>query len=86
MNQALKERFYSNGTPRHIQYVASVGGMTEEESAVLKLLHEKRDDEFIMDALSMDKKRLAQVEKMVGMKTAYAILHAIDFCIKFEPL
>lgn len=86
MNQALKERFYSNGTQRHIKYVASVGGMTEEETEVLKLLHEKRDDEFIMDELSMDKKRLAQVEKMVGMKTAYALLHAVDFCIKFEPL
>ena len=86
MNQALKERFYSNGTQRHIKYVASVGGMTEEETEVLKLLHEKRDDEFIMDSLSMDKKRLAQVEKMVGMKTAYALLHAVDFCIKFEPL
>ena len=86
MNQALKERFYSNGTQRHIKYVSSVGGMTEEETEVLKLLHEKRDDEFMMDALSMDKKRLAQVEKMVGMKTAYALLHAVDFCIKFEPL
>ena len=86
MNQTLKDRFYSNGTQRHIKYVASVGGMTEEETEVLKLLHEKRDDEFIMDALSMDKKRLAQVEKMVGMKTAYALLHAVDFCIKFEPL
>ena len=86
MNQALKERFYSNGTQRHIKYVASVGGMTEEETEVLKLLHEKRDDEYIMDALSMDKKRLAQVEKMVGMTTAYALLHAVDVCIKFEPL
>ena len=86
MNQAIKERFYSNGTVRHIKYVASVGGMTEEEARVLQLLHEKRDDEFILDALAIDKKRLAQVEKMVGMKTACAILHAIDFCIKFEPL
>lgn len=85
MNQAFKERFYSNGTKRHIKYVASIGGMTEEESKVLELLHEKRDDNYIMDALSIDKKRLSQIEKMVSQKTAYAILHAIDFCIKFEP-
>lgn len=85
MNQIMKDRFYSNGTERHLKYVSAVSGMSEDEKAILTMLHEKRDDDYILDMLGMDKKRLAQVEKAVGMKTAYAILHALDFCIKFEP-
>lgn len=86
MNQTLKDRFYSIGTKRHIKYVAAAGGMTAEEAAVLQLLNEKRDDQYIMDALSIDKNRLQSLEKNVGTKTACAILHAIDFCIQFEPI
>lgn len=59
--------------------------MTDEEADLLKLLNEKRDDHYIMDALSIDKNRLQALEKSVGIKTAYAILHAIDFCIQYEP-
>lgn len=86
MNQTLKDRFYSNGNSRHVKYVAKMGGMTDEEADLLKLLNEKRDDRFIMDALSIDKNRLQALEKNVSTKTAYAILHAIDFCIQFEPI
>ena len=86
MNQTLKDRFYSIGTKRHIKYVAAAGGMTEEEAAVLSLLNEKRDDQYIMDSLSIDKNRLQALEKNVGTKTACAILHAIDFCIQFDPI
>ena len=86
MNQTLKDRFYSIGTKRHIKYVAAAGGMTEEETAVLSLLHEKRDAQYIMDELAIDKNRLQALEKNVGAKTACAILHAIDFCIQFEPI
>lgn len=59
--------------------------MADEEADLLKLLNEKRDDHYIMDALSIDKNRLQALEKSVGIKTAYAILHAIDFCIQYEP-
>ena len=86
MNQTLKDRFYSIGTKRHIKYVAAASGMTEEEAAVLQLLNEKRDDHYIMDSLAIDKNRLQALEKSVGIKTAYAILHAIDFCIQFDPI
>lgn len=85
MNQTLKDRFYSNGNSQHVKYVAKKGGMTDEEADLLKLLNEKRDDHYIMDALSIDKNRLQALEKSVGIKTAYAILHAIDFCIQYEP-
>lgn len=85
MNQTLKDRFYSNGNSRHVRYVAKMGGMTNEEADLLKLLNEKRDDHHIMDSLAIDKNRLQALEKSVGIKTAYAILHAIDFCIQYEP-
>lgn len=85
MNQTLKDRFYSNGNARHVKYVAKKGGMTDEEADLLKLLNEKRDDHYIMDSLAIDKNRLQALEKSVGIKTAYAILHAIDFCIQYEP-
>lgn len=85
MNQTLKDRFYSNGNSRHVKYVAKKGGMTDEEADLLRLLNEKRDDHYIMDSLSIDKNRLQALEKSVGIKTAYAILHAIDFCIHYEP-
>ena len=86
MNQTLKDRFYSIGTKRHIKYVVAAGGITEEEAAVLSLLNEKRDDQYIIDSLSIDKNRLQALEKNVGTKTACAILHAIDFCIQFDPI
>lgn len=85
MNQTLKDRFYSNGNIRHVKYVAKTGGMTEEEAELLKLLNEKRDDHYIMDALCIDKNKLQALEKNVSIKTAYAILHAIEFCIRYEP-
>ena len=68
------------------QICSSCGRLTAEEAAVLQLLNEKRDDHYIMDALAIDKNRLQALEKNVGTKTACAILHAIDFCIQFDPI
>ena len=31
MNQALRERFYSQGNKKHIDYIVSVSGMTGQE-------------------------------------------------------
>ena len=38
MNQALRERFYSQGNKKHIDYVVRVSGMNEQEAEIFDFL------------------------------------------------
>lgn len=86
MNQALRERFYSQGNKKHIDYVVRVSGMTAQEADIFRLMHNGADDLMVESTMCIDRKRRSQLEKMVGQRVAFAVLHALDFCVANEPV
>lgn len=86
MNQALRERFYSQGNKKHIDYVVRVSGMNEQESELFRLMHNGADDLIVESTMCIDRKRRSQLEKMVAQRVAFAVLHALDYCIANEPV
>lgn len=86
MNQALRERFYSQGNKNHIEYVVRVSGMSEQEAEIFRLMHNGADDPMVESTMCIDRKRRSQLEKMVAQRVAFAVLHALDFCIANEPV
>ena len=86
MNQALRERFYSQGNKKHIDYLIRVSGMNDQEEELFRLMHNRADDLMVESTMRIDRKRRSQLEKMVAQRVSFAILHALDFCIANEPV
>ena len=86
MNQAIRERFYSQGNKHHVEYIAQVSGMSEQEAELFRLLHNGADDLLVESTMSIDRKRRTQLEKMVAQRVSFAVLHALDFCLVNEPV
>lgn len=86
MNQALRERFYSQGNKKHIDYIVRVSGMNDQEAEIFRLMHNGADDLMVESVMCIDRKRRSQLEKMVAQRVSFAVLHALDFCIANEPV
>ena len=86
MNQALGERFYSQGNKKHIDYIARISGMNDQEAEIFRLMHNGADDLMVESTMCIDRKRRARLEKMVAQRVAFAVLHALDYCIANEPV
>ncbi len=86
MNQALRERFYSQGNKKHIDYIVRVSGMNDQEAEIFRLMHNGADDLMVESAMCIDRKRRSQLEKMVAQRVSFAVLHALDYCIANEPV
>lgn len=39
MNQAIRDRFYSQGNKKHVEYVIRTSGMNEQEAELFRMLH-----------------------------------------------
>ena len=85
MNQAIRERFYRQGNSHHVDYVIRVSGMSEQEAELFRMLHAGADDLLVESTLCIDRKRRTQLENMVAQRVAFAVLHALDFCLINEP-
>ena len=86
MNQALRERFYRQGNKKHIDYVVRVSGMSEQEAEIFRMMHNGADYLMVESTMCIDRKRRSQLGKMVAQRVAFAVLHALDFCIANEPV
>ena len=86
MNQALRERFYGQGNKHHVEYIIRMSGITEQEAEIFRMLHNGADDLMVESTMCIDRKRRSQLEKMVEQRVAFAVLHALDFCIANEPV
>lgn len=86
MNQAIRERFYSQGNKHHVEYIVQVSGMSEQEAELFRMLHNGADDLLVESTMSIDRKRRTQLEKMVAQRVSFAVLHALDFCLVNEPV
>ena len=79
MNQVLKRTVYQRGTKRQAEFMAAMGGMNQEETNMLLLLHEGRDDTFIQDALGISRSAAELIEESVRAKLLLAVFECINF-------
>lgn len=79
MNQVLKRRVYQRGTTKQALFMSELGGMTEEETKMLLLLHEGRDDQYIQDALGISRNAFDLIEESTRAKLLIAVFECINF-------
>ena len=78
MNQVLKNSVYRKGTQRHINFMADLGGMNQEERDVFQLLHEGYSDLDIQTEKCMSKSAYESVEEQVRSKLLLAVFDCIN--------
>lgn len=77
MNQVLKDTIYGKGTQRQVDFMASLGGMNEEEKALFQMIHEGKSEVVIQDMLSLSRKSYERVEESVRAKLLIAVFECI---------
>ena len=60
MNQAIRDRFYSQGNKKHVEYVIRTSGMNEQEAELFRMLHNGAYDLLVESTLCI----VAEVEKL----------------------
>ena len=78
MNQILKDIVYGKGTQRQVNFMAELGGMTEEERSVFQMIHEGQTDLFIQEELCLDRKTYKRIEEAVRAKLLIAVFECIN--------
>ena len=78
MNQILKDRVYQYGTQKHVDFLAELGGMNDEETKVFNLIHQGKSDLFIQEELSIGRKCFARIEESIRAKLMLAIFECIN--------
>lgn len=86
MNQYLKDIVYGKGTQKQIDFLAKIGGMNEEETKILNLIHQQETDLDIQFEMGMDKKTYARVEESVRAKLLLAIFECINCHMEHKKL
>lgn len=86
MNQYLKDIVYGKGTQKQIFFLAKIGGMNEEETKILNLIHNQETDLDIQLEMGMDKKTYARVEESVRAKLLLAIFECINCHMEHKEL
>lgn len=78
MNQVLKDAVYGKGTRRQVEFMAKLGGMNDEEKAILMLFHEGKTDTYIQLELGLSRKAYERIEEAVRAKLTIAIFTCIN--------
>lgn len=78
MNQNLKNVVYGKGSQKHIDFMAEIGGMNDDEKAVFQMLHERKIDEVIQAELGLSKSAYIQIEESVRSKLLVAVFECIN--------
>lgn len=78
MNQVLKDTIYGKGTQRQVDFMASIGGMNEEEKNLFQLIHEGKSDIFIQESMGLSRKSYDRVEESVRAKLLLAVFECIN--------
>lgn len=79
MNQYLKDTVYGKGTAAQVKFMAELGGMNEEETQVLHLIHSGKTDLYIQEEMSLSRKAYERVEESVRAKLLIAVFHCINY-------
>lgn len=78
MNQVLKDNVYRLGNNHHVDHLAKLGGMDEEEHRVFMLLHKGLSDINIQADLNLSRKSYERIEKTVRIKLSLALFELIN--------
>lgn len=78
MNQVLKDRVYHYGTQKQIDFIATIGGMTEEETKVFKMIHDGKSDLYIQEEIGVSRKTYNRIEESIRAKLMLAIFDCIN--------
>lgn len=78
MNQTLKITVYGKGTLDQLNFLSDLGGMTEEEKEMLKLLHYNKSDISIMNEMNISQKTFNRIEESMRAKLTIAIFTCIN--------
>lgn len=84
MNQVIKRVIYTKGTPEQVDYIAKIGGMSDDEREVLRCWHDAKTDLFMQEEIGCDKKALSDIEICTRMKVAIAVFRCIDRCMEMD--
>lgn len=79
MNQAIKRSVYQRGNQAQVEFVARLGGMTEEEQRLFKMLHDGLTDLEIQEELALSQKAYNYVEQSVRAKLLLAVFDCINY-------
>lgn len=78
MNQILRDNVYNRGTQRHVDFLAELGGMNEEEKQVFQLTHEGKSDTYIQDTIGLSRKGYDRIMEAVRAKLLLAVFECIN--------
>lgn len=78
MNQAIKDNVYKLGNNDHVNFMAFVSGMDDEESQVLMMLHQGCSDITIQNDMGLTRKSYDRIERTVRVKLALGMFQLIN--------
>ena len=81
MNQILKDSVYNRGTQKHVDFLAALGGMNEEEKKVFQMTHDGKSDTFIQDEIGVSRKTYDRIMEAVRAKLLLAVFECINNCM-----
>ena len=82
MNQCLKDAVYNRGSQKHVDFIAKIGGMTDEEKSVFQLIHDGQTDLFIQEEIGLSRTAYRKVEDSVRAKLLLAVFECINECLE----
>lgn len=83
MNQYLKFAVYTMGTTKQCDFMAQLGGMSEDEKTVFTMLHDGRNEVEIQDKLHLSKSAYDLIEERVRKKVLIAVFDCINFRMQY---
>ena len=84
MNQILKNRIYSYGTQKHVDLLAKLGGMNEEETKIFNLNHQGHTDLYIQEEMGISKSCLGRIEESISAKVKIAVFDCLNYRIDHD--
>ena len=82
MNQILKDRFYTQGNQKWVDYISILTEMNNLERNVFQGFHCGDTDLTIQKNLGLSQKTFDAVEESVSSKVKWGILYCIDFTMR----
>lgn len=84
MNQVLKDKFWSQGNQKWVDYIKDLTGMNSSEQTVMQGFHDMDTDDTIIANLGIQDTQFSKLEAAVEKKTLWGILYCIDYTMKHD--
>lgn len=84
MNQVLKDKFWSQGNQKWVDYMKDLTGMNSLEQTVMQGFHDMDTDDTIIADLGIQDTQFNKLEAAVEKKILWGILYCIDYTMKHD--